>query len=323
MTALDRTAIAKQRSNILRKVLVTGITGALGFGLTELILPNGPWSWLTSVFLGSVVFMTQFLMDVERRLDSMEQTQREESSQIHSYFTRISDVSKLSREIEGSGLPQEVIHRLIGGTARITPQVPRLVLELAEEEVTNVAKTLEDLSHGGDVSYEGEDRDWIITLTRLAKNSIDAVSLDSVDVGAEHFLNSHIGRRYLTEQVKAVGREVRVRRIHVLDPNHPDPMALKEVMLEQTRLGIDVRVLTPDRRPLTSKTLVDFIVFDESISYETTPAPVPDLSERNPVIVDTRLVHGSERVNRRRELFAELWDAAEPLSPPAPSTDGR
>ncbi|GLZ75811.1 hypothetical protein Afil01_06180 [Actinorhabdospora filicis] len=315
MTAPDPPAIAKQRSNILRKVLVTGVIGALGFGLTELVLPNGPWSWLSSVFLGSVAFVTQFLVDVERRLDSVERTYQKESSAtrslIHSDFSKINEAAKLSREMDGSGLPIDDIVRLIRSATHITPIVPQLVLDLARTEIARVSAILEDLARGGDVSYEGEDRDWLISLTRLAHHSIDAVSLDTVDVGTEHFLSSHIGRLYLTEQARSVRRGVRVRRVHVLNPLDPNPQALDQVTREQEQLGIEVRVLPPERRPRSTKALVDFIVFDGTLSYETTPAS--EQTEATPVIVDTRLVPDEQRVARRRQMFADLWDAAIPL----------
>jgi hypothetical protein len=56
---------------------------------------------------------------------------------------------------------------------------------------------------------------------------------------------------------------------------------------------------------------LDFILFDETISYETTPLmQLP--TEARPAISNTRLILDQHKVKIRINRFNELWDLATP-----------
>ncbi|MEV0645705.1 DUF6879 family protein [Phytomonospora sp. NPDC050363] len=302
----------KHKSTILRKVLVTAVIGALGFGLTELILQNGESSWMASIFLGSAAFVTQFLVDVERRLDSVEFTYRTEAVNSHQImraeFAKINEASGLYERMENGALPIETIVHLIRSTTQIEKSVPGLVYRLAVVEVHRLITFLDEINHNKDTTYEGEDRDWLLALTESSRSSINAISLHTVDVGGRHFLLSDLGRRYISEQAKAIGRGVHIRRIHVLDPQNPDEDTLHEICQRQLDVGIEVRILNPARHDA----LIDFVLFDQVMSYETTPAS-QQTGDESPVIVNTRLLLKPERVGKRIEMFNALWEAAVPI----------
>ncbi|GIG68657.1 DUF6879 family protein [Phytomonospora endophytica] len=302
----------KYKSTILRKVLVTGIIGAFGFGLTELILPDGAWSWMASVFLGSVAFVTQFLTDVERRLDSVEYTYKTESTNaqkmIHKEFSQLNEASGLFERMEASALPNEEQLLLIQSMTRVSRAVDPLVYGLILERIMGLRTFVDELIHNRETTYDGEDRDWLLILTENSVQAVNAISLHTVDVGGRHFLLSDLGRRYIAEQAKAVKRGVHIRRIHVLDPHDPDEEILHEICQRQLEVGIDVRVLNPAKHDA----LIDFVLFDNQVSYETTPAS-QHTGDTDPVIVNTRLMNKPERLTKRVEDFEALWDDAVPF----------
>ena len=164
--------------------------------------------------------------------------------------------------------------------------------------------------------YEGEDRDWILGLTRHAASTIDAISLTTVDAGIDGGLwMTDLGQRYLQTQQEAVHRGVKIRRIFVTDrASAAEDRDFQYVCGVHSRMGIEIRVLDAADAPGTrANTMFDFIVFDDSLSYESTPASVPGRS-RQPIIINTRLVQDRERVEDRVRRFQELWTAAQEIS---------
>jgi hypothetical protein len=61
--------------------------------------------------------------------------------------------------------------------------------------------------------------------------------------------------------------------------------------------------------------IFDFIVFDESVSYETTPATTFTAGKTRPVIVRTVLAPMPDRVRDLKSKFEQLWEAADPDRP--------
>jgi hypothetical protein len=55
--------------------------------------------------------------------------------------------------------------------------------------------------------------------------------------------------------------------------------------------------------------LFDFVVFDDTIIYEVTPASRVE-DEMGPTIVKTHLARQPQRIRDRRRRFEELWDCA-------------
>lgn len=168
------------------------------------------------------------------------------------------------------------------------------------------------LVEGVGVSYDGEDRDWILGLTMQSRHTIDAISLSTVHAGGEGFDNglwiSDFGQRYLALQRDATRREVAIRRVFVIDQpgqtNHDD---LLRLCRQQKDLGIHVKVVDQSAIPDAVKSLTfDFILFDGVISYEVSPMP----HDMKSTTVRTHLVLKSERVRERLRQFENLWSTA-------------
>jgi hypothetical protein len=187
-----------------------------------------------------------------------------------------------------------------------------------------MSEFLKELSEGGDVTYDGEDRDWLLALARNARLTIDATSL-SIS-GSNHgglvdegLWNSDLGQRYLEAQRDAIDRGVAVRRLFLLDSPDllKDPNVLKVCRL-QREIGIDVRLLDPSAIPGKRRSsLLDFVVFDNVISYE--PGPVSKIGiGLGTVIANTRLVLRPNRVLERIQGFKDLWDSATDFDEVAP-----
>jgi hypothetical protein len=167
---------------------------------------------------------------------------------------------------------------------------------------------MKGLSQRGEITYDGEDRDWLLALTRNAQASIDAFSFMAVDASGQDFDNgglwaSDLGQRYLEAQQKALDRRVTIRRIFLLDDpdGAHDPGLLRMCEIQQ-KLGISIRILDPLTLPgphrdwmfdfvmfdfvMFDFVMFDFVVFDSVISYESTPTPWAEEGTK-PAVVST------------------------------------
>ncbi|MEN3534247.1 hypothetical protein AAH991_03960 [Microbispora sp. ZYX-F-249] len=311
---------------IVRKVLVTVLVGGVSYLVSNALI-HGPnedlWSLLLATFISGVVFVVQFLTDVDDQLETVLQEQRRQHTKTHDLvadsFSKINEASKLFGVVEMSALQTRGVAELVQNAAKIRDDMPDLVKSLVHHEVTRMAKFLGELSDGRYALYEGEDRDWLLALARNTRISLDAISLTSVDArDAEFgsgFWHTDLGQRYVRLQRDLVQRGVRVRRLFVVDRSERlDSEAFRRVWKWQTTVGIEVRtLLLTDAPPLLRGSLSDFILFDGVVYYESNPAPqVGDGIA--PVIHSTILVRDQERVRERVERFGELWDAATPAA---------
>jgi hypothetical protein len=173
----------------------------------------------------------------------------------------------------------------------------------------------------GNAFYLGEDRDWLLALTRCARNSIDATSLPGVDGRAQGFeggfWDTDLGNRYLEYQKEAVGRGVKIRRVFVLeDPATAADDSFRRMCRRHADIQIEVRVLEPEAIPSPLHDLrFDFILFDGAVSYQVTPATRVPHPVVRPHIVNTTLVLRPDLLSRNRAHFEALWAAAEPFDP--------
>jgi len=173
----------------------------------------------------------------------------------------------------------------------------------------------------GEGTYDGEDRDWLLTLTHNCARTLDATSLTTTDGGgrtryAGGFWESDLGLHYLERQADAIKRGVSVRRVFVLEHSRvtEDP-AYQRMCDRQRNLGVEIRYLTPDMVSVNlHNKLDDFIVFDNEISYESVPSLAP--GDTRPVISTTHLVLNRTLVAKRVRQFADIWDAALPCGDP-------
>ncbi|MBX6355184.1 MAG: phosphatidylserine/phosphatidylglycerophosphate/cardiolipin synthase family protein [Micromonosporaceae bacterium] len=315
--------------SILRKVLITTFTGGLAYLITNTAQESQIWSITLSAFIGSVVLVIQFLIDFESRLGAVEQAHDRHAQSmerlVNEGFTKISEATELFGLIEASPLGTDLMLQLVRNSVRIKPGSPSLVFDFAKAEITRMAEFLKELSDGAEVTYDGEDRDWLLALARNARTSIDATSFstsggkgggrDAKAGGSamvdEGLWNTDLGQRYLEAQRDAVERKVTIRRLFILDSPDlsTDPEVVKACRA-QREIGVQVRILYPSAVPAQRRSqLLDFIIFDNVICYELTSAPRIGRGTST-VIANTRLVLTPHRVAERAQGFKDLWAAA-------------
>ncbi len=324
MTKEDKTGRVRYQK-VIRKILITIVTGGLAYLIIKYLMANPTnqaqiWVRMASVFIAGITLLVQFLSDFEKRLESVEEKQETHSTEmqlmIKEGFAQTNKVIELFQALEASALQTDTVTQLVQHATQITPGSPALVYGFAQSQISRLSQFLKDLSEGGDVSYDGEDQDWMLGLTTQSQHTIDATSLSTVDAGGSSFdgglWTSALGQRYLELQREAIHRGVAIRRIFILDgvgqTRGPDVL---RTCRQHRDLGIHTKVL--DRATIPSalrNILFDFIVFDGVISYEVTPAARVEETMK-PTIVKTNLALQSQRVRERMRRFEDLWAAAE------------
>jgi hypothetical protein len=342
--ANERRRSVSALGRILTKIVVSVVFGFGAFGLAQLL--DGPTEGQTllaigaSVFVSGVAFLVQFLAEVESRIDRVEHRidqlnaatieigDRYEAhgeivdKMIRDQFQKINAATQLFGAVEESALRIDETTQLVRDATLVMHNGPPLVSRFAHGEITRLARYLKALGHGIEVSYPGEDRDWLLGLTAAATTSIQAISLATVDAGGHGFTegglwNSDLGQRYLAAQQEAASRDVSVRRVFVFDePGFSDDRDFMNVLRQHVNAGVEVRTLEPGGPGTDRASFTDFIVIDEVISYQSLPASTPKGSA--PIIARTTLVTDLDWVRRRTHEFNELWKAAKPYTLPAP-----
>ena len=302
--------------------LVPGITLKIGLplliGLITLAgAQAGGMSGRNSLVLAAIitfaVALILFIVDTEVRISAVNDSMAKGFAQVG----KAAEFSALmERSIVGAALLADFLATAGQADGRVNPLLQRL----ARREVERATSFLRQLPVGSEIAYEGEDRDWLLGLTREAESSIDAISLSTVDAGVQGLdgglWTSDLGLRYFEFQREAINRNVRIRRIFVVES---DEMIYDESFLRvaqmQRAVGIEVRMilhrLIPD---WLQPQIFDFIVFDGTISYETTPATFA-LGQTQPGILRTRLAPMPARVRNLQDQFEHLWEAANPERP--------
>ncbi|WP_432841259.1 DUF6879 family protein [Dactylosporangium sp. CA-092794] len=314
-------------TTLLRKIgwaLLTGFVGFAGSALLDNVLRVTLADQLIlTVVIGGVTLLAQYLVDVERRLDGSERAHRAAIADLRELIRRgfdgVSEATELMAEIEQSAVRRDLLKQVIRRSANVTAASPPLVRALAESETRRLAETLQSLSDGHELFYDGEDREFLLALARGITESVLATSWATVnadEVGFEAgFWLSDLGARYLDLQRVAVRRGVVIRRVFIVESptllNHPE---LSRILVMQRSAGIEVR-LVDGGDVARDGALSDFVIFDGQICYDTTPvtrSEAPGASWR----YTTRLVLDEEAVRYRIERFHELWASALPVSQP-------
>jgi hypothetical protein len=319
---MNVSSVAQQAAarSILRKVLITTFTGGLAYLITNTSGESQIWSITLSTFIGSVILVIQFLIDFENRLGSVEEAHNRHAESmerlVNEGFTKISEATELFGLIERSPLGTEVMLQLVRHSVRIQPGTPSLVFDFAQSEITRMAEFMKELSGGAEVTYDGEDRDWLLALARNARSTIDATSFSTWGSGTgvvdEGLWKSDLGQRYLEAQRDAVDRGVAIRRLFIMDsPGLSGDAEVLKACLAQREIGVQVRILDPSAIPAKRRSqLLDFIIFDSVICYELTSAPRIGRDDST-VIANTRLVLTPHRVAERAQGFKDLWASAQ------------
>ncbi|WP_433224300.1 hypothetical protein [Microtetraspora malaysiensis] len=295
----------------LRKVLITAAVGVPTYYLTN---DNGPafnrehsaWALVLTVFISAVVFLTQYLIEVDKQLEATR-------LEMITGLSRITKATELFNRVEASAVQTDVITQLVSNATRVDKEMPALVQAFAQSEIARISTLLRELSEGN-VIYEGEDRDWLLGLTRNTQHTLDALSLNVVDQGPSEFdggfWTTDAGQRYLEAQRDRLRAGVRIRRIFFVDrAERVESEMFRRICKMHTEIGIEVRILTPEdlSSPLG---LLDFIIFDDDVSYEITPS-APQVGQiTTHTFVHTLLVLEPPRVRQRIERFKELWEQA-------------
>lgn len=303
------------------RVVVALATGGATFLLSYLLDGEMTWTTMLSVFIGGVVLVVQHLLGVESSLDTVADGQATRLSELGQRLDRVDRGVLLLESLENSAVETAVpgarpVSMLVERVAKFTPPSPVLGRLVAEE-----IRAMNDLLRGleGDsVTCQGEDRDWILALTRGSKKRISATSTTAADGGrrsfSDGFWKSELGRAYLAAQREAVGRGVLVRRVFILNSEkirrNSDFVKICE---EQRSAGIVVHsVVVPGGDQLGSggtgwrKTFRDFILFDDEVSYEVEVGALQGAS-----ITSTHLKFDRTRIDERIALFNEIWAEAQ------------
>lgn len=262
-----------------------------------------------TIFLGSLLVL--ILIELAARFDGLDE-------RLSAGFEKLDRSARLFALIEQSSIGTSVLTEFLKAAAGAGPGVRPLLQRLARREIERVTWFVRQLPVGNEISYDGEDREWLLGLTEQAQNSIDAISLSTVDAGMRGFdgglWTSDLGSRYLNLQRDAMARGVAIRRIFVFEA---DDLARDEAFLKITKTqrdaGIDVRMLDQQLIPEWLRSMIfDFIIFDRAISYEMTPATTFSTGGTRPAIVRTVLVPKQDRIDELVGKFEQLWDAANP-----------
>jgi hypothetical protein len=304
----------------MRRHLVQGIILKVGFPLLLglIVLVSAEASGIStrdSLALTAVVAfgsaLVLFMVDTEIRVSAVDE-------RMAKGFAKIGTSAELSSMMERSILGAALLADFLQAAGRADGRVNPLLERLARREVERVTSFVRQLPIGSEITYDGEDRDWLLGLTREAERSIDAISLSTIDAGMRGFDGglwaSDLGIRYLELQREAIARGVHIRRLFVFEN---EDLARDEIFLRTTRMqrdiGVDVRMLDHQLIPDWMRSMIfDFIIFDGVLSYELTPATTFTAGQARPAIVRTLLAPMSTRARHLEDQFEQLWEAASP-----------
>ena len=304
----------------MSRSLVSGIILKIGFplliGLITLAAAEaGGMPAKNSLGLAAVITfgfaLILFIVDTEMRISAVDERVAEGLAKIG----RSAEVSSMTgRSILDTALLTDFLETASRTDERVNP----LLRSLARREIERVTSFVRQLPVGGEITYDGEDRDWLLGLTQKAESSIDAISLSTVDAGVlgldGGLWTSDLGIRYLDNQRKAIARKVRIRRIFVVER---EDMAHDESFLRVTQMqrnaGVQVRMLDQKLIPDYLQSMIfDFIIFDRVVSYETAAGTPFTAGQPWPGTLRTRLAPEPTRVHDLEQRFEQLWELADP-----------
>jgi hypothetical protein len=313
------------------KIALSVVFGVVAFATSQLLDAHVATSTIVgvgaSVFIGGVAFVTQFLIEVTEKVvsveDSVESLNAENAAQIASIkelvrtgFRNVSAATDLFGLVEASALRTDEIVALVQNSTEITERSSPLVARFAQAEIARLSTYLKELGQGGDVTYDGEDRDWLLGLTKVSTATIDATSLTTTDRDGRQFVDSgfwstDLGQQYLQVQSAAIARGVQIRRVFIVDrPEFVRDSGFRDVLEKHREAGIEVRMLDPRRIPPGWRSsFFDFVLFDNALSYQTMPAS-RTVDESSQPIVSITMVTNPSRVRDRIERFRVLWNHA-------------
>ena len=151
---------------IVLKILVTVVVSTGIYTLTELLDLTGDklWQIAVSVVIGGSVFIVQYMIDFERRLDTVETGHREHSRELGVQFNQLSEAAGLLSDLDEAGMSTSDARRLIKSLSRVGQQGPEIVKAFARSEVESLASVVTDLT-GMTAHWPRDNNEWLIRLT--------------------------------------------------------------------------------------------------------------------------------------------------------------
>jgi hypothetical protein len=309
-------------SSIVGKIIPSLTAGALVFGITSVTKQDVIQGVLLSVLVGGIVLLIEFLSEFEQSIESLQNSQREG-------LANFSEATRLYDRVERSPVIRAQVNFLLNQVGDLGRDTHSLLLDLVDLEINRLGLFIKQVHDAGrfggavqssveqpfSIAYHGEDREWLLALTCVAKSGIDAVSLSTIDAGVNNYdgglWRSDLGHRYLELQRQAIRRDLRIRRIFYFDrPAISQDGVFQDICARQKAIGVDVRILEESVLPPDLKILVsDFIVFDESLAYEMASA-VALADGHRPERLTTYLSTREERVQDLHGRFEQFWALA-------------
>lgn len=307
-------------SERMTRSLALGIVVKIGFplliGLITLVAARLAGMQVDSTLMLAAIVafglaLVLFIVDTEIRLSAVREV-------VTTDFARIGRLAELSAKMEQSSLGSASLAEFLEAASQVDERISPLLQRVARKEVERVTAFARQLRVGAEIAYDGEDREWMLGLTREAESSIDAVSPSTVDAGVlgldAGLWTSDLGIRYLDDQRKAIARNVRVRRIFVVEDRamvHDE--SFYRVTQMQRSAGVQVRMLDQRLIPDYLRSMVfGFIIFDGAVSYETAAGAPFTKDQPWPGTLRTRLSSEPARVLDLEQRFDQLWERADP-----------
>jgi|HubBroStandDraft_5_1064220.scaffolds.fasta_scaffold00220_12 hypothetical protein len=304
------------------KIIMSLAAGSLVFGITSLIRQSTIQGVLLSVLVGGIVLLIEFLIEFEESIEDLKLSQRKG-------LANFSEATRLYEKVQRSPADRADVDFLLNQVGDLGNDTHSLLLDLVNREIERLAlfvkqvqeasRSRETVQSGNDqpssITYNGEDREWLLALTSLARKSIDAISLSTIDAGVHDYdgglWRSDLGHRYVELQRLAIRRALHIRRIFYFDrPEISQDEVFQGICAEQSAIGVSVRIIESSVLPQERTSLVsDFIVFDNCLAYETT-SETALARGRRPERLTTSLSAKEERVQDLLGRFEELWALA-------------
>ncbi|MDX3803749.1 hypothetical protein [Streptomyces sp. AK04-3B] len=307
-----------QIAPVLLKTLVTVVVGTVAYVITNLIDQSQDelWKLAMSVVIGGSALIVQYMVDFEKRLGSVEAGQRAQTRELHDHYTRLSDAAGLLHELDQVGMSTDDAKRLIRGATQVGLHGTDLVRDFARAEIRSLSSVVTDLT-GRTVHWQRDNNEWLISLTKIARHTIDATS-SSVD---RPFWDTDPAGPYLDAQIEAMRRrQVVIRRLFMIkaaeEQDEQFMLRFMELCQEQRELDINVRFMVlPEQRRRTGPATRDVVIFDSALCLEYT-------TDHQGSNVRTRLDAITDSVRDEASRFDTLWEAAtEPIPRPGLTPD--
>jgi hypothetical protein len=229
-------------------------------------------------------------------------------------FAKVSKATELFSRVEASQVRTDTAVELVQYATRLDLAQGSLLAKLTNAELRRTSAFLRQTVDNLHAEYSGEEQDWLFALVDNAGSNIKATSTigpNGRGLVDEGFWGSRVAVEYMARQRDAHRRGVQVRRIFI--PYEPKVAADADFLLlvkRNTEAGIEVKVLPRESVPRDRPASIDFILFDDEISYELVAAS-PLGGEQYSPLLSTQLEMRAELVYRRTVLFDELWALAE------------